>query len=117
MKQFTPGRKKIKYCHFLQFLVSSQFQDTVYIDPGASPLSIMYVGMFAGASKPNLFQLKRPNLLTLASGKLPSLSDMRRDALQLNTGSYRARTPGESRRIQLAIQASLLCDFSQLSRK
>jgi hypothetical protein len=60
--------------------------------------------MFAGATKPKPFQRKRPNLSYLPSGKLPPLNEMRATALQLQRGSYKPCPPGESRRIQLAIQ-------------
>lgn len=64
----------------------------------------MYVGMFAGATKPKPFQRKRPNLSTLAPSKLPHLHDMRSLALQLHKGSYKPCPPGESRRMELATQ-------------
>ena len=64
----------------------------------------MYVGMFAGATKPKPFQRKRPNLSKLAPSKLPHLHDMRSLALQLHKGSYRPCPPGESRRMELATQ-------------
>ena len=64
----------------------------------------MYVGMFAGATKPKPFQRKRPNLSVLAPSKLPPLHDMRTLALQLHKGSYRPCPPGESRRMELATQ-------------
>jgi hypothetical protein len=64
----------------------------------------MYVGMFAGATKPKPFQRKRPNLSLLAPSKLPPLHDMRTLALQLHKGSYRPCPPGESRRMELATQ-------------
>jgi len=66
--------------------------------------STMYMGMFAGATKPKPFQRKRPNLSKLPSGKLPSLHDMRNLALQLHQGSYAPCPAGESRRIELALQ-------------
>lgn len=72
--------------------------------PGAKIPTTMYIGMFAGASKPKPFQRKRPNLSQLLAGKLPPLNDMRKDALQLNKGSYKPCPPGESRRIELALQ-------------
>jgi len=64
----------------------------------------LYVGMFAGATKPKPFQRKRPNLSDLPSSKLPPLHDMRSMALKLHKGSYRPCPPGESRRLELAIQ-------------
>ena len=64
----------------------------------------LYVGMFAGATKPKPFQRKRPNLSDLPSSKLPPLHDMRSMALKLHKGSYRPCPPGESRRLQLAVQ-------------
>ena len=67
----------------------------------------LYVGMFAGATKPKPFQRKRPNLSYLPSAKLPSLNDMRGMALKLHKGSYRPCPPGESRRLALAIQVQL----------
>lgn len=66
--------------------------------------STMYMGMFAGATKPKPFQRKRPNLSKLPSGKLPSLHDMRNLAIQLHQGSYAPCPAGESRRIELALQ-------------
>ena len=72
--------------------------------PGVRPPSIMYVGMFAGESKPKPFQRKRPNLSKLPQGKLPLLHDMRTQALQLHKGSYRPCAPGVSRRLELAVQ-------------
>eukprot|EP01038_Epipyxis_sp_PR26KG_P004272 gene4272-6051_t len=66
--------------------------------------SPMYVGMFAGATKPKPFQRKRPNVSNLPSGKLPTLHDMRNSALDLHKGSYRPCPPGESRRLDIALQ-------------
>jgi hypothetical protein len=63
-----------------------------------------YVGMFAGAVKPKPFQRKRPNISRLPNGKLPPLAEMRNSALHLQRGSYKPCPPGESRRIELAIQ-------------
>eukprot|EP00981_Chlorochromonas_danica_P010260 scaffold3058_cov165-Ochromonas_danica.AAC.51 len=64
----------------------------------------MYVGMFAGATKPKPFQRKRPNLSHLATGKLPPLNEMRNTALDLHRGSYRPCPQGESRRLAIALQ-------------
>jgi hypothetical protein len=64
----------------------------------------MYVGMFAGETKPKPFQRKRPNLSTLPNGKLPPLHEMRAQALTLHRGSYRPCAPGISRRLELAVQ-------------
>ena len=64
----------------------------------------MYVGMFAGTTKPKPFQRKSPNLSLLAPSKLPPLHDMRTLALQLHKGSYRPCPTGESRRMELATQ-------------
>ncbi|CAM9137079.1 unnamed protein product [Hapterophycus canaliculatus] len=45
--------------------------------PQASPTSV-YLGMFAGFTKPKPFQRKRPNLsFTVPEGKLPTLQEMR----------------------------------------
>jgi hypothetical protein len=66
--------------------------------------SPMYIGMFAGATKPKPFQRKRPNLSHLPSGKLPSLNEMRTMALDLHRGSYRPCPAGESRRMEIALQ-------------
>lgn len=66
--------------------------------------STMYIGMFAGATKPKPFQRKRPNVSHLATGKLPPLHDMRNMALKLHSGSYCPCPNGESRRIELAFQ-------------
>lgn len=67
------------------------------------PASV-YMGMFAGATKPKPFQRKRPNQSFLPAGKLPSLHDMRGLALELHKGSYKPCPPGESRRLELAMQ-------------
>lgn len=64
----------------------------------------MYMGMFAGATKPKPFQRKRPNQSNLPAGKLPSLHDMRSIAIKLHKGSYKPCPPGESRRLDLAMQ-------------
>ena len=64
----------------------------------------MYIGMFAGTTKPKPFQRKRPNLSTLGIGKLPPLHDMRGDALILHRGSYRPCPQGQSRRVAIAMQ-------------
>ena len=72
--------------------------------PGSRIPPTNYVGMFAGASKPKPFQRKRPNLSKLPNGKLPPLNEMRNSALHLQRGSYKPCPPGESRRIELAIQ-------------
>jgi hypothetical protein len=66
--------------------------------------SAVYVGMFAGATKPKPFQRKRPNLSVLPAGKLPTLQVMRNMALELQRGSYRPCPPGESRRVDLAMR-------------
>ena len=72
--------------------------------PGVRPPTVMYVGMFAGESKPKPFQRKRPNLSRLPIGKLPGLHDMREQALTLHRGSYKPCAPGVSRRLELAVQ-------------
>lgn len=64
----------------------------------------LYMGMFAGASKPKPFQRKRPNQSLIPAGKLPTLSDMRNIAIQSQKGSYKPCTNGESRRMELALQ-------------
>ena len=64
----------------------------------------MYLGMFAGETKPKPFQRKRPNLSRLPSGKLPNLPDMRDMAMQLHRGDYSPCPVGESRRVALAVQ-------------
>jgi hypothetical protein len=64
----------------------------------------MYIGMFAGSTKPKPFQRKRPNLSNLPSGKLPPLADMRKQALELHKGSFRPCEQGSSRRVQIAMQ-------------
>lgn len=66
--------------------------------------STIYMGMFAGATKPKPFQRKRPNQSVLPVGKLPSLHTMRSLALDLQRGSYRPCPPGESRRLELAMK-------------
>ncbi len=63
-----------------------------------------YVGMFAGSTKPKPFQRKRPNLSKIPAGKLPKLSEMRQIAVDLHTGSYAPCPPGQSRRLELALQ-------------
>lgn len=64
----------------------------------------MYIGMFAGSTKPKPFQRKRPNLSNLPSGKLPPLADMRKQALELHKGAFRPCEQGQSRRVQIAMQ-------------
>jgi hypothetical protein len=65
----------------------------------------MYIGMFAGATKPKPFQRKRPNLSKLPAGRLPSLVDMRNQALDLHKGSYQpCSATEESRRKVIALQ-------------
>jgi hypothetical protein len=64
----------------------------------------MYVGMFAGSTKPKPFQRKRPNLSRLPTGKLPLLQDMRSLAVKLHRGSMKPCAQGESRRVQIAMQ-------------
>ena len=64
----------------------------------------MYIGMFAGATKPKPFQRKRPNLSKLPAGRLPSLLDMRTQALDLHKGSYHPCANAESRRREIALQ-------------
>lgn len=64
----------------------------------------LYVGMFAGATKPKPFQRKRPNLSHLPPGKLPPLPDMRAMAVDLHRGSYQPCAAGHSRRFQVALQ-------------
>eukprot|EP00605_Chrysophyceae_sp_TOSAG23-4_P000698 GSChrysophyteH1.ASY1.ANO1.782.1 assembled CDS len=64
----------------------------------------MYIGMFAGSTKPKPFQRKRPNLSRLPSGKLPQLQDMRSMAVNLHRGMMKPCNQGESRRVQIAMQ-------------
>ena len=64
----------------------------------------MYIGMFAGATKPKPFQRKRPNLSNLPAGKLPPLSEMRQQAVDLHRGSCKPCEQGSSRRVQIAMQ-------------
>ena len=66
--------------------------------------SPMYIGMFAGATKPKPFQRKRPNLSQLPAGKLPTLHEMRNSAIDLHKGSYKPCPNGESRRLEIALQ-------------
>jgi hypothetical protein len=73
----------------------------------ARPPSTMYIGMFAGSTKPRPFQRKRPNLSKLPSGKLPSLQDMRSLAISLQNSSYKPTSPDSSRRIALGIYLSI----------
>ena len=70
---------------------------------GRAP-STMYVGIFAGATKPKPFQRKRPNLSRLPAGKLPSLQVMRNLALDLHRGTYKPCPQGASRRVDIALQ-------------
>lgn len=65
---------------------------------------VNYVGMFAGSTKPKPFQRKRPNISSIPSGKLPPLSQMRETAFSRHSGSYAPCHPGESRRMELAVQ-------------
>mmetsp|Transcript_20592 Transcript_20592/g.34484 ORF Transcript_20592/g.34484 Transcript_20592/m.34484 type:complete len:1027 (+) Transcript_20592:169-3249(+) len=64
----------------------------------------MYIGIFAGATKPKPFQRKRPNLSNLPAGKLPTLQVMRSMALDMHRGSYRPCPQGSSRRVEIALQ-------------
>lgn len=64
----------------------------------------MYIGMFAGSTKPKPFQRKRPNISNLPAAKLPPLHEMRSNGVDLHKGSYRPTPPGESRRIAIALQ-------------
>ena len=64
----------------------------------------MYVGMFAGSTKPKPFQRKRPNISKIPAGKLPQLQEMRSMAETRHSGSYSPCPPGSSRRIDLAVQ-------------
>jgi hypothetical protein len=76
-----------------------------------------YVGMFAGGSKPKPFQRKRPNLSKIPSGKLPSLEEMRSEAIKLHNKTYFPCSHGQSRRLDLAIEHihTGQVDFSILS--
>ena len=73
-------------------------------NPKAKPPSTMYVGVFAGATKPKPFQRNRPNLSPLASGKLPPLRVMRETALELRSSDYKPCPPANSRRVDIAFQ-------------
>ena len=84
--------------------VKLRFNGVAATHRGVKIPSPMYIGMFAGASKPKPFQRKRPNLSRLPSGKLPQLMDMRNQALELHKGSYRPCPAGESRRLAIALQ-------------
>jgi hypothetical protein len=66
--------------------------------------AFMYVGMFAGSTKPKPFQRKRPNISRIPAGKLPQLQEMRATAEKRHSGSYAPCPPGSSRRIDLAVQ-------------
>ncbi|CAM9197034.1 unnamed protein product, partial [Discosporangium mesarthrocarpum] len=69
-------------------------------DPPAS----VYLGMFAGPTKPRPFQRKRPNLSPcVPEGVLPPLKDMRRWALEEHKGSARPVPVGSSLRSKLAL--------------
>lgn len=71
---------------------------------GVKVPAINYVGMFAGATKPKPFQRKRPNISKIPQGKLPPLTEMRNSALDFHSGSYKPCPPGQSRRMELAVQ-------------
>lgn len=64
----------------------------------------MYVGMFAGATKPKPFQRKRPNISKVRAGKLPILPLMREIAIRRHNGTYVPCPVGVSRRINLALE-------------
>jgi len=81
-----------------------RFGSMAAMNPGMKIPYPMYVGMFAGASKPKPFQRKRPNLSKLPSGKLPALHDMRNAAITLQRGAGKPCNAGESRRVQIAMQ-------------
>jgi hypothetical protein len=81
-----------------------RFSGMVLNSRGARLPATMYVGVFAGATKPKPFQRKRPNLSKLPAGKLPSLTVMRNMALDLHRGSYRPCPQGQSRRVDIALQ-------------
>ncbi|CBN78911.1 Pleckstrin homology domain [Ectocarpus siliculosus] len=58
-------------------------------EPQAAPTSV-YLGMFAGFTKPKPFQRKRPNLsFTVPEGKLPTLKEMRRWSFEEHEGISR----------------------------
>jgi hypothetical protein len=96
----------------LELAVSVEFEQELRLrftgmlqnNPSARFPSTMYVGMFAGATKPKPFQRKRPNLSLLETGKLPSLHEMRDMAIQQHRGSYAPCENGKSRRLALAIE-------------
>ena len=81
-----------------------RFSSMVNSTRNAKPPTTMYVGVFAGATKPKPFQRKRPNLSRLPNGKLPSLHIMRNMALDLHRGSYKPCAQGSSRRVDIALQ-------------
>ena len=73
-------------------------------NPKAKPPSTMYVGIFAGATKPKPFQRRRPELSRLPAGKLPPLKYMRDTAIDVHQGSYKPCAQGASRRVEIAFQ-------------
>jgi hypothetical protein len=84
--------------------IKLRFNNLANTRSGMKVPPVSYVGMFAGSTKPKPFQRKRPNISTIPSGKLPPLSQMRETAFSRHLGSYKPCPPGESRRLELAIQ-------------
>jgi hypothetical protein len=77
---------------------------TLASDSGTTIPPFVYVGMFAGETKPKPFQRKRPNISKIPAGKLPTLTSMREIAVQRHLGSYAPCPIGTSRRITLALE-------------
>ncbi|CAM9474709.1 unnamed protein product, partial [Phaeothamnion confervicola] len=74
---------------------------------GVSPTmpEFVYIGMFAGSSKPKPFQRKRANLSsTVPANELPPLTLMRRWAIDAHAGSWRPLPQGTSMRAEAALE-------------
>lgn len=84
--------------------IKLRFTNLASSRPSMKVPPVSYVGMFAGSTKPKPFQRKRPNISTIPSGKLPPLGQMRETAFSRHLGSYKPCPPGESRRMELAVQ-------------
>jgi hypothetical protein len=111
--KFTVKRAEIEDCYVILHVPTSvelEHELKLRLQHMASSRSnvkippFMYVGMFAGSTKPKPFQRKRPNISKIPSGKLPILSVMRSAAERRHSGSYSPCPPGSSRRIDLAVQ-------------
>jgi hypothetical protein len=88
----------------LEHELKLRFNNLASTRQGVKVPPFMYVGMFAGSTKPKPFQRKRPNISKIPAGKLPPLQEMRAAAEKRHGGSYAPCPPGSSRRIDLAVQ-------------